>query len=127
MSALETPAKRALARMIRMLNTGDLALLPDTVSEAYCDHQGLRGVEVRGRAGFARVVEAARQLRNLEIHIEDMFAEGDRAVARIHWRHTLADGTTLERETMDIVREVDGLAVEHWGAQLWTRKVRSSN
>ncbi len=112
--------------MIRMLNTGDMALLPDTVSEAYCDHQGLRGVEVRGRAGCARVVEAARQL-HLEIHIEDMFAEGDRAAARIQWRHTLADGTTLERETMDIVREVDGLAVEHWGAELWTREVRSSN
>ncbi len=113
--------------MIHMFATGDMALLPDTVSEAYRDHQGLAGVEVCGPSGFARVVEAARQLRDLEIGVEDMFAEDDRAVARIRWTGTLDDGTPLERKTIDIVRAADGLAVEHWGAQLWPREARPSN
>lgn len=113
--------------MIEMFTTGDMASLDATVSEAYCDHQGLGGVEVLGRSGFAQVVAAARQRPGLEIHIEDMFGEDDRAVARLRWRSILDDGTTLERETMDIVRTVDGLAVEHWGGQLWLREDRPSN
>jgi predicted SnoaL-like aldol condensation-catalyzing enzyme len=41
----------------------------------------------------------------------------DRAVARIHWRGRRRSGEKVDRETIDIVRVVDGRAVEHWGAR----------
>lgn len=36
-------------------------------------------------------------------------------VIEIRWHGTAADGTAVERESFDIVRVEDGLAVEHWG------------
>lgn len=118
MTENELTARQVLARMVQMFATGDVSTLAETVSEAYRDHQGLDGDEVVGQVGFLRVVEAARQMRDLELRVEDMFAEIDRAVARIRWRGVLDDGRRVERETIDIVRVADGRAVEHWGARL---------
>jgi predicted SnoaL-like aldol condensation-catalyzing enzyme len=42
--------------------------------------------------------------------------------ARLRWHHIEADGTVVERETIDIIRSVDGQAVEHWGAEVFRRE-----
>jgi predicted SnoaL-like aldol condensation-catalyzing enzyme len=104
--------------MVQMFATGDVGTVAETISEAYRDHQGMNGNDVVGQDGFVRVVKAARQMRDLELRVEDMFAEGDRAVVRIRWRGVLNDGRRVERETIDIVRVADGRAVEHWGTRL---------
>jgi hypothetical protein len=41
--------------------------------------------------------------------------EGDKVVARIEWRGTRSTGEIERRETIDIVRVVNGRAAEHWG------------
>ena len=105
--------------MIAMFGTGDVTSVGGIVSESYVDHQGLRGVDICGIAGFAAVVAAARAAFT-ELHVEaaDLIAEGDRAVARIRWHGTRPDGGVVDRETIDVIRVADGLAVEHWGAQV---------
>lgn len=56
------------------------------------------------------------------ILLADTFRNETRAVARIRWRFAppgQADAT--ERETVEIVRIEGGQAVEHWGAEAWSR------
>ena len=104
--------------MVRMFATGDVASALQVVSDEYHDHQGLRGVEIRGPEGFCRVVDAARgSIQDLRVTIEDLIAEGDSVAARIRWQGRTQSGDTVDRETIDIVRVRSGHAVEHWGAQ----------
>jgi predicted SnoaL-like aldol condensation-catalyzing enzyme len=76
-------------------------------------------------AGFAsgdlsRVhdVSVARSgFSELTTSVLDTVAEGDKVVARIEWRGIRTSGETERRETIDILRVVNGKAVEHWGAR----------
>jgi hypothetical protein len=114
-------AAEVLRAMVRMFQTGDTTDVESVVSRAYVDHQGLMG-DVLGIDGFCNVVNAARRsLGSLSVSIEDGFGERDRAVARLRWRGEDATGAVVERETIDIIRVVRGLAVEHWGAECWSR------
>ena len=117
----DTDVKAALLRMVQIFESGDLADIRFVVSDHYLDHQGLGGSGIRGRDGFARVVSAARSTwRDLRVTAEDLIADGDRVAARLHWHGTNEQGTPIDRETIDIVRFADALAVEHWGTRLWS-------
>ena len=117
-AARRTP-KDVLAAMIAVFDSGDDSSVGDIVGEHYVDHQGLRGVEVRGPSGFRTVVAAAQSsFADLRVAAVDLIGEGDRAVARIRWHGTRADGTVVDRETIDMMRAAHGLALEHWGASL---------
>lgn len=110
-------AKAIMQAMVEMFATGDLAALTSTVAPNYLDHQGLGGQVIHGVEGFAQVVHVARLgYVSLEVSIEDLIAEGNRAVARIRWQGTRTTGEQVDRETIDIIRVADGRATEHWGA-----------
>ncbi len=87
-----TDVKASLLRMVQIFESGDLADIRFVVSDQYVDHQGL----------------------------EDVIAAGDRVAARLHWHGTNEQGTPMDRETIDIVRFADAVAVEHWGSRLWS-------
>jgi len=55
--------------------------------------------------------------RHLDFAVEDIFASGDRATARLRWRGNRPEGEVVERETIEIVRVENGKAVEHWGGR----------
>ncbi|MCA1706964.1 MAG: ester cyclase [Actinobacteria bacterium] len=122
-------ASEVMRMMVTMFSTGDLSDLEETVHPAYLDHQGVRGEPVRGAAGFASVVAAARAgFTNLDVTVEDLITNTDRAAARLQWSVVQADGK-VTRQTLEIVRTEDGMAVEHWGGQsetLVTTRRRSS-
>jgi len=121
LSAARREPRHVLEAMIAMFDSGDTAAVGDVVSESYVDHQGLGRVEVRGVSGFRSVVAAARgAFSELRAEPVELIAERDCAVARIRWHGIHADGKVVERETIDMVRVANGLAVEHWGAQLST-------
>jgi hypothetical protein len=57
-----------------------------------------------------------------QVSIEDLIANETRAVARIRWRFKTPGLQDLtERETIEIIRTEGGQAVEHWGAEAWSR------
>jgi predicted SnoaL-like aldol condensation-catalyzing enzyme len=117
-------SREALLRMIDMFKTGDTAAVNEVVCDTYYDHQGLEGSIIHGASGFNEVVSAARRpFVRLEIEVVDVIAEGDRAVGRIRWHGELPTGEVVDRETIDIVRVANGLAVEHWGAEAWSRRI----
>jgi len=113
-------AKAVMCKMVEMFATGDLAALDSVVSTDYIDHQGIDGVQIRGREGFADLVRAVHAPHGtpLRVTIEELIGEGDRAAARLRWHHTGEDGSAVERETIDLIRATEGLAVEHWGAEI---------
>lgn len=103
--------------MVTMFSTGDLSELEETVHPDYLDHQGLRGQPIRGPAGFASVVAAARAgFTSLDVTVEDLVTNTDRAAARLQWSGVQAHGK-VSRQTIEIVRIEDGMAVEHWGVR----------
>jgi predicted ester cyclase len=111
-----------MRKMIGAFATGDLSEIDTLVSPDYVDHEGIGGVEVHGPAGFRQVVSAARgSFSNLEVTVEDLITDGDRAAARVFWRGVLPGDSRIERETIDIVRFANGQAVEHWGAEAMVR------
>ncbi len=117
--------KAATQKIVEMFATGDLGQLNDVIAPGYLDHQGLGGVEIRGQHGFRQVVTAARtRLPNLRVVIDDLIAKGDKVVVRLQWRSVDRAGTTIDRETIDILRFVDGQAVEYWGAVAWASERR---
>ena len=114
--------------MQRLVDTFAGGNIEAVVAENYVDHQA-RSETTSGRAGFGRMVAELRTaFPDLRIQIEDIIVDGDRAVARLRWQGTfLGDfwgkpptGARIEVESIEIVRFVGGLAVEHWGlSQGW--------
>lgn len=120
----ESDAASVMRRMVEAFATGDAHDCDAYVSAAYLDHQGRRGMPLNGPEGFRQVVRAANWDTTPQLSIEDLVTDETRAVARIRWRFTPPDGGDLvERETIEIVRVEGGQAVEHWGAEAWSRMV----
>lgn len=107
-----------LKAMVAMFASGDPSDAAAIVAEDYVDHQGLGEGQLKGVEGFALVVRTNHAAyKDQEISIADVFGVEDRVVARIRWRGHQLNGEHVDRETIDIIRVVDGRAVEHWGAR----------
>jgi len=120
----QSDAVQVLTRMVEAIASGDARSCDQYVSEDYVDHQGRHGSPLRGPDGFRLVVHAANRSTKPEISIEDLIADETRAVARLRWRFVeAAEGSSTERETIEIVRIQNGRAVEHWGAEAWSRRI----
>jgi hypothetical protein len=120
----ESDSARVLRLMLAAFATGDAHDCDEYISTAYLDHQGRRGSPLHGPDGFRQVVRAAHRTTTPQLSIEDLIADETRAVARIRWRFTESDQADFaERETIEIVRVQGGQAVEHWGAETWSRTV----
>jgi predicted SnoaL-like aldol condensation-catalyzing enzyme len=120
--------KVAMKKIAGMFTTGDLSEVNLVIASDYFDHQGLRGIAIRGQQGFRQVVTAARKgLPNLQVVIQDLIVEDDKVVARLQWHSTDPTGKKIDRETIDILRFINGQAVEHWGAESWTSESSPSD
>lgn len=112
--------KVAIKKIVEIFNTGDLSEVDSIFAPEYIDHQRPAWLDATGPEEFKQIVLSARQsLPNLKVTIEDIVAEDDKVVTRLHWHSTDPAGKTIERETIDILRFVGGKVVEHWGAEAW--------
>jgi predicted SnoaL-like aldol condensation-catalyzing enzyme len=113
--------KAVLKRIVDIFNMGDLSEVDVIFSPDYVDHQQPPGMNVIGPDEFKQIVmDAKTSLLKLNVTIEDLIAEADKVVARLQWHSTDLAGKKLNRETIDILRIVEGQVVEHWGAEAWT-------
>lgn len=107
-----------LRAMVAAFNTGQVGDVDAVVHADYLDHQGLDGAPIRGPSGFATVVARARSgYEDLDVTLEDLLEQGDRAAARLRWRAMRRSGEVVDRETLELIHVRDGLAVEHWGGR----------
>jgi predicted SnoaL-like aldol condensation-catalyzing enzyme len=112
--------KETLNKIVDIFNTGDVSEVDLLFSPEYIDHQRPPGMELDGPDEFRQIVMDARQsLRELKVTIKDLISEGDKVVGRLQWHIVDRAGKEIQRETIDILRFVDGQVVEHWGAEAW--------
>jgi hypothetical protein len=115
-------AEAAARAIIDIFATGDLDAVASAVAEGYIDHQGLGDVEIRGPHGFRQVVEVVHKSSDVRVTIEDIVAAEDKAALRLRWHGSNRAGRTVTRETLELLRFVDGRLIEHWGAELLRRE-----
>lgn len=105
--------------MVEMFSTGDVSSAGEVVAGDYIDHQGLDGDELSGVDGFVRVVKAAREdYSTLSVEVVDLKIVQETVRGRLHWTGQRLDGMTDDRDTTEILRVIDGRAVEHWGSSI---------
>jgi steroid delta-isomerase-like uncharacterized protein len=106
-----------------VLSKGDLDRIPELCAEDVVDHEAPPEMP-QGIEGVRAFVQMFRQgFPDLRASVEDMLEDGDRIAARVKFTGTHdgefmgvpPSGAHIEIETIDIVRVVDGKAVEHWG------------
>ena len=115
-----------MRRMVEVFNTGDTSVVELVVSPNYVDHQGIGGAEVFGADGFANVVTLARQAHpQFRVEIRELNTEGDKVTVRLVRSQPRAEISPspkrvqeTQRQTIEVVRFANGLAVEHWGERL---------
>lgn len=106
-----------------VVNKGNLKLIDELVTADFIEHEEMPGMKP-GREGvkeFFTMFRAA--FPDLQFQVNDMVAKGDKVWVYITIRGThkgqfmdmAPTGKTIEVKGFDIIRFVNGKAVEHWG------------
>jgi len=113
-----------MRRIYEVISTGDVDQADELLAEDLIEHEpGPLGTP-EGREGFKAFVERIRAgFPDLECHIEDLTADGDKVWARAVLSGTHSgefmgvppSGNRVEFEVIDIGRFENGKGVEHWG------------
>lgn len=110
-----------MRRMVDFFNTGDLSTLASVVAPDYIDHQGVGQGPLLGADGFAGVVQLSRERHpKLSVDVDELHVVGDVVVTKLIWSEPESGQVDFHtyRQTMEVVRFAEGLAVEHWGVRL---------
>jgi steroid delta-isomerase-like uncharacterized protein len=107
----------------RIWNRKELDALDELASPDYRRHLGPSEPSIDRAAQKLRLQSLQRALPDVHFSIDDLIAEGDRAVFRVTVRATqrgdlfgvAATGKAVAFSAIDILRFEDGLIVEHWG------------
>ena len=107
-----------------MFNAGDIEGFSDSLAEDFVDHEPVPGIPPT-KAGTKELLTVMRAgFPDMRFDVEDILADGDKVVARLHVTGTQtgsfmgipATGRRIDVAAIDIVRFAeDGLAHEHWG------------
>jgi len=106
-----------------VVNGGNLNIVDELASPDFVDHEAFPGLAV-GREGVKQFFSMLRTaFPDLRMNVDDLIAEGEKAVARATMTGThqgefagvAATGKTVSVSTIDIVRFADGKLAEHWG------------
>ena len=102
--------------MVSCFSTGNTSDVSAIIDVGYTDHQGLGDSLMYGPDGFSQVVNAARlPYRKLSVEVVELRSGAESAEARLRWYGVRHNGATVERETIEVIRAVNGRVVEHWG------------
>jgi steroid delta-isomerase-like uncharacterized protein len=105
------------------ISQGNMAVAEQIISPDFLDHTNPPGLQ-HGLAGHNGIVALFRSaFPDLEFHIDELIAEGDRVVARTTMRGTQQGeffgipptGTSVTVPGIHILRIADGRIAEHWG------------
>lgn len=106
-----------------VVNRGEHGLVDELVSEDFVEHEEFPGLtkDREGLKQFLAMMDEA--FDGMRMDVEDLFVDGDTAIARVTMRGTHArefagvpaSGREIAVPGVDIVRFADGKAVEHWG------------
>jgi len=114
----------AMGRLYELINAGDIDGFGDCVADDFVEHEEMPGLEP-SKEGVKQLFNMYRAaFPDLRMEAEDVFASGDKVVARVRATGTHrgdfmgmpATGRSVDVQLIDIIRfGDDGLAHEHWG------------
>jgi len=105
------------------VNKGKMAVMDELLAEDFVEHEMFPGL-ASGREGCKQFFSTMRTaFPDLKFDVDFMMADGDKVAAYLtisgtqkgEFMGTPATGKKFEIKCIDIVRIVDGKAVEHWG------------
>jgi steroid delta-isomerase-like uncharacterized protein len=113
-----------MRRTYELISAGDVAGFGDLVADGFVDHQGGPGFapDKEGTLDYFRALIEA--FPDLSMTVEDLVADGDKAVARVRVTGTHRGdfmgipptGAAGDIQLIDIMRfDADGQVCEHWG------------
>lgn len=106
-----------------IINQGKFDLIDEFLSKDFVEHETLPG-DLKGREGVKQFFMSMREaFPDLKMVPEFYVAQGDKVVAYVTMSGTQkkdfmgmpSSGKAFKTQTVDIIRFVDGVAVEHWG------------
>ena len=104
-------------------NKGNVDMIDELVAEDFVEHEVFPGLEP-GREGVKQFFTMMRTaFPDLKFKVEFMMSDGDKVATYVtmsgtqkgEFMGTPASGKKFTTKMVDIVRIVDGKAVEHWG------------
>lgn len=113
-----------MRRTYELISAGDVAGFGDLVADGFVEHQGGPGFapDKEGTLDYFRALLQA--FPDLSMTVEDLVADGDKAVARVRVTGTHrgdfmgipSTGAAGDIQLIDIMRfDADGRVCEHWG------------
>lgn len=113
-----------MRRTYELISAGDIAGFGDLVADGFVEHEGGPGFapDKQGTLDYFRAMLEA--FPDMRMEVEDLIAEGDKAVARVRVTAThrgdfmgiLPTGAASDIQVIDIMRfDADGRVCEHWG------------
>ena len=117
-------ARAAMQRLYdEVVNGGNHDLIDELVADDFVDHEEFPGIsnDREGMKQFVAMMSAA--FDGFRMDVEDLYADGDTAIARVTIRGTHngefmgvpATGKEIAMPAIDIFRFAGGKAVGHWG------------
>ena len=115
--------KAIVRRAYEAMNSGNLALLGEVVSDSFVDHEELPGIPPT-KEGLLQFFKGIREsFSDFRMSLDDMVAEGDKVFIRATMNGTHrsefmgipATGKQISVPVGDFVRLENGKVVEHWG------------
>ena len=114
----------AVRRLYDLINAGDIDAFGELLANDFVEHEETPGLAPTksGVIEFFRMQRAA--FPDMRMDVEDAFASGDKAVARLRYTGTNrgafmgmpATGKDVDVQLIDMFRfDADGLVHEHWG------------
>lgn len=113
-----------MRRTYELISAGDVAAFGDLLADGFVEHEGGPGFapDKEGTLDYFRALLQA--FPDLSMRVEDLIADGDKAVARVRVTGTHrgdfmgipSTGATGDIQLIDIMRfDADGQVCEHWG------------
>ncbi len=123
-STVAEDLKQLSQRFYDAVNAGDMDAAMSLVADDFREYEEFPGIP-SNRDGVRQFFEMMRSaFPDFSVDVEDMLVEGDKVAVRMQMTGThegeflgmQSTGRRFSVTGIDIVRVVDGKAVEHWGA-----------
>ena len=107
--------KALVRKMVEEVNKRNLAVIDEFMASDFVDHTS----QVRGGENAKQeLVKWLKDYPDLHMAIEDIIAEGDKVWYLEKDTGTDSSGKKMDATSLNILRIVDGKAVEGWGGYL---------
>lgn len=121
---MANPALAAAHAVFDAINSGDLSVLPQCVTDDFVDHGSPFAIEP-GPDGYARILTWVTRVLRLQYEVVDVIETGDRIVLRAVARGPgvaevhgpPAVGRDYAMSTIHVYRTDGDRLVEHWGVR----------